>query len=170
MPRGSLLLKTQIMKYIRLSKEQLDEMHQEFINFLAAQSITAEEWDSIKKNQPETAEQELDVFSDLIWEGVLSKVEYLEHFSPQHMFLFKVGTLKISMISIEVENKSIDITTPQGYKWLQDNFMKDEVNLYSSSKLLSDDRNNDIFVLIRQGANITKGDLYRWFEKFVEVE
>ena len=100
----------------------------------------------------------------------MSKVEYLEHFSPQHMFLFKVGALKISMISIEVENKSIDITTPQGYKWLQDNFMKDEVNLYSSSKLLSDDRNNDIFVLIRQGANITKGDLYRWFEKFVEVE
>ena len=74
------------------------------------------------------------------------------------------------MISIEVENKGVDITTPQGYKWLQDNFMKDEVNLYSSSKLLSEDRNNDIFVLIRQGANITQGDLYQWFEKFVEVE
>lgn len=158
------------MKYIRLSKEQLDEMHQEFINFLAAQSITADEWDDIKKNKPEVAEQELDVFSDLVWEGVLGKVEYLEHFSQQHMFLFKVGDLKISMISVEVENKSIDITTAQGYKWLQENFMKDEVNLYSSSKLLSDDRNNDIFVLIRQGANITQGDLYKWFEKFVDVD
>ncbi|RXG16165.1 hypothetical protein DSM03_103351 [Leeuwenhoekiella aestuarii] len=158
------------MKYIRLSKEQLDEMHQEFINFLAAQSITADEWDDIKKNKPEVAEQELDVFSDLVWEGVLGKVEYLEHFSQQHMFLFKVGDLKISMISIEVENKGIDITTAQGYKWLQENFMKDEVNLYSSSKLISDDRNNDIFVLIRQGANITQGDLYKWFEKFVEVD
>ena len=158
------------MKYIRLTKEQLDEMHQEFINFLAAQSITAEEWEDIKKNKPEVAEQELDVFSDLIWEGVLSKVEYLEHFSAQHMFLFKVGSLKISMISVAVENKSIDITTPQGYKWLQENFMKEEVNLYSSSKLLSDDRNNDIFVLIRQGASITQGDLFKWFEKFVEVE
>ena len=81
------------MKYIRLTKEQLEEMHQEFINFLATQSITAEEWESIKKNKPEVAEQELDVFSDLVWEGVLSKVEYLEHFSPQHMFLFKVGEL-----------------------------------------------------------------------------
>lgn len=158
------------MKYIRLTKEQLEEMHQEFINFLATQSITAEEWELIKKNKPEVAEQELDVFSDLVWEGVLSKVEYLEHFSPQHMFLFKVGELKISMISIEVEDKGIDITTPAGYKWLQNNFMKDEVNLYSSSKLLSDDRNNDIFVLIRQGASITQGDLFSWFEKFVEVD
>lgn len=158
------------MKYIRLTKEQLEEMHPEFINFLASQSITAEEWDSIKKNKPEVAEQELDVFSDLVWEGVLGKVEYLEHFSAQHMFLFKVGESKISMISVEVENKSIDITTPAGYKWLQNNFMKDEVNLYSSSKNLSADRNNDIFVLIRQGASITQGDLFSWFEKFVEVD
>ena len=70
------------MKYARLTKEQLEEMHQEFINFLATQSITADEWEKIKKEKPETAEEELDIFSDLIWEGVLNKVEYLEHFSP----------------------------------------------------------------------------------------
>ena len=72
------------MKYARLTKEQFEELHQEFINFLATQSITAEEWGDIKTNKPEVAEQELDVFSDLIWEGVLSKVQYLEHISPQH--------------------------------------------------------------------------------------
>ncbi|MEH6706178.1 MAG: DUF6495 family protein, partial [Galbibacter orientalis] len=32
------------MKYRRLTKEQLEEMHQEFINFLAAQTITVDEW------------------------------------------------------------------------------------------------------------------------------
>lgn len=31
------------MKYARLTKEQLDSLHQEFINFLATQSITGEE-------------------------------------------------------------------------------------------------------------------------------
>lgn len=61
------------MKYTRLSKEQIEELHQEFINFLATQSITAEEWKDIKTNKPEVAEQELDVFSDLVWEGVLTK-------------------------------------------------------------------------------------------------
>ncbi len=30
------------MKYTRLTKEQLEELHPEFINFLATQSITAE--------------------------------------------------------------------------------------------------------------------------------
>ena len=73
------------MKYSRLTKEQFEELHQEFINFLATQSITADEWTNIKTNKPEVAEQELDVFSDIIWEGVLSKVTYLEHISPQQM-------------------------------------------------------------------------------------
>lgn len=76
------------MKYARLTKEQFEELHQEFINFLATQSITGDEWSDIKANKPEVAEQELDVFSDLIWEGVLSQVEFLEHISPQQMHLF----------------------------------------------------------------------------------
>ncbi|WP_416442233.1 DUF6495 family protein [Leeuwenhoekiella sp. A16] len=158
------------MKYIRLTKEQLDEMHQEFINFLAAQSITAEEWESIKKNKPEVAEQELDVFSDLIWEGVLRNVEYLEHFSPQHMFLFRIDDLHITLISLEVENKTIDITTTEGYNWLQSHLMDDQVNLYSSKKMLKEDKSADVFALIRQGASITKGELFRWFEQYVDLE
>ena len=67
------------MKYTRLTKEQFEELNQEFINFLATQSITADEWKDIKEQKPEVAEEELDVFSDLVWEGVLSKVAYLEN-------------------------------------------------------------------------------------------
>ncbi|MDC0463888.1 DUF6495 family protein, partial [Flavobacteriaceae bacterium] len=72
------------MKYTRLTKEQFEELNQEFINFLATQSITAKEWKEIKKQKPAVAEEELDIFSDLVWEGVLSKVDYLENIAPQH--------------------------------------------------------------------------------------
>lgn len=156
------------MKYSRLSKEQFEEMKQEFINFLAAQSITAEEWQDIKKNKPKAAEQELDVFSDLIWEGVLNKVEYLEHFSANQIYLFHITEVTIHLIAIKVEHQGIDLTTREGYSWLQTNLLDDSVNIYTSSKALSDDRNRDIFALIKQGANITKGDLYGYFEKMVE--
>ena len=76
------------MKYTRLTKEQFEEMQQEFINFLASQSITADEWQTIKTNTPDVADQELDVFSDLVWEGVLNNVIYLENISQKHMYLF----------------------------------------------------------------------------------
>lgn len=158
------------MKYARLTQEQLEEMHQEFINFLASQSITADEWQSIKKEKPETAEEELDIFSDLVWEGVLKKAEYLEHLSKQQLFLFHIGTVKMSLIGVKIKNEAIDITTREGYRWLQDNLLQEQVEIYTSTKIITEDRNKDIFALIQQGASITKGELFRYFEKIVEVE
>lgn len=155
------------MKYTRLTKEQLEELHQEFINFLASQSITAGEWEEIKTKKPEVAEEELDVFSDLIWEGVLDKVTHLEHFSPNQMFLFHITQVEIHLIAVKIKNEAIDITTRQGYQWLQKNLMDDAVNLYTSSKALTEDRNKDIFALIQQGAVITKGDLFSYFDRVV---
>ena len=153
------------MKYTRLTKEQLDEMHEEFINFLAAQTITAEEWTTLKKEKPEVAEAELDVFSDLVWEGVLNKVEFLEHYSKQQIFLFKIDQVMMSLIGIKVKNDVIDISTTEGYQWLQTNIMTDAVDIYTSQKAITEDRNKDLFALIQQGANITKGELYAYFNE-----
>ncbi len=155
------------MKYSRLTKEQFEELHQEFINFLATQSITADEWTEIKRLKPEVAEEELDVFSDLVWEGVLSKATYLENMSPQQLFLFQVESTQMSLISLKINNADIDITTAEGYAWLQKNYMDDSVDFFTSEKAFSEDKQFDIFSLIRQGAVITKGSLYQFFERFV---
>jgi hypothetical protein len=157
------------MKYRRLSKEQLEELHQEFINFLATQSITAKEWDEIKKNKPEVAEQELDVFSDLIWEGVLNKVTHLEHISPNTMNLFELGEKEMNLISVMIGKESIDITTKEGYSWLQQNLLDESVKLFTATKSYSEDPNSDKFKLIEQGAVITKGDLYNYFDDLMEL-
>jgi len=156
------------MKYTRLTKEQFEELHPEFINFLATQSITADEWATIKKEQPEVAEQELDVFSDLVWQGVLSKVEYLENMSAQQLFLFKVEEKQMSLISLKINKADIDITNAEGYRWLQKNYMDDSVDFFTSEKAFSADKHLDIFSLISQGAVITKGNLYQFFERFVD--
>lgn len=157
------------MKYSRLTKEQFDELHPEFINFLATQSITAEEWTKIKANQPEIAEEELDVFSDLVWEGVLQKAEYLENIAPQQLFLFKIEPKEMQLISLKITEKGIDITTPEGYQWLQQNFAENSVEFFTANKSFSEDRSGDIFSLIQQGAIITKGELYRFFENILDA-
>ncbi len=155
------------MKYARLTKEQFEELHQEFINFLATQTITADEWRKLKVEKPEVAEHELDIFSDLIWEGVLNKVKYLEHISPKQMMLFHISEAFMELIAIKVEDENIDITTEYGYKWLQQNMHDDAVNLYTSTKAIKDDRNKDVFVLIQQGSVITKGALYNYFSELL---
>ncbi|WP_431471569.1 hypothetical protein I5168_09145 [Nonlabens sp. SCSIO 43208] len=157
------------MKYRRLTKEQLEEMHEEFIKFLAAQSIDKKEWDDIKNTQLHVAEQEIDVFSDLVWEGVLNKAEYLEHISAQSMNLFHTGEKEMSLISIIIGNKEIDITTTEGYKWLQDNLLDESVKLFTATKAYGEFPNEDKFKIIESGAVITKGQLYQYFENLVEL-
>jgi len=155
------------MKYTRLTKEQFEELHQEFINFLATQSITANEWKDIKTNKPEAAEQELDVFSDLVWFGVLSKVEYLEHISPQQIHLFKCKEKDMHLIALKIKNTDVDFTTKEGFQWLRDNILSDSVEFFNAKKDYSDDKHMDIFKMIQQGTNITKGKLFQYFEKLI---
>ena len=76
----------------------------------------------------------------------------------------------MTLVGVKVENPTIDIRTKEGYAWLQDNLLNDQVQIYTSTKAIVEDRNQDIFALIKQGANITQGDLFQYFEKLIEVE
>ena len=122
------------MKYRRLSKEQFEELHKEFINFLATQSITVSEWKHLKENKPEVAEAELDVFSDLVWEGVLENVTFLENIAPKHMFLFCIKEKSIALIGLKVSKETMDLTTEGGFSWLRDNLMSSEVEIFDAEK------------------------------------
>jgi len=155
------------MKYTRLTKQQLEELHQEFINFLATQTISADEWNDIKINKPEVAEEEIDIFSDLVWEGVLAKVEYVENISAQQMHLFHLTDKEMKLISVKVMNPEIDLTTEVGFAWFRKNWQSDFVEYLSAVKAYKDDKNLDKFELIQKGAVITKGELYQWFEKVI---
>lgn len=157
------------MKYSRLSKEQFEELHPEFINFLATQSIDASEWADIKANKPEVAEQELDVFSDLVWEGVLGQVKYLEHISGQHMHLFAIGETNMHLVAIQLKNDK-DLATKEGFDWLRNNLLDDSVEFLQANKTYGEDKNLDIFNLIQQGAIITKGELYNYFNDLVNSD
>ena len=155
------------MKYSRLTKEQFEELHQEFINFLATQRITADEWTDIKTNKPDIAEQELDVFSDLVWEGVLNKANYLEHISPQQLHLFHLSETNMHVIAVKLTVDDVDLTTTEGFNWLRDNLLNDAVEFLQANKTYSEDKNLDKFKLIQQGSNITKGDLFMYFDTLV---
>ncbi|TFG79151.1 MAG: hypothetical protein E4H26_00605 [Flavobacteriales bacterium] len=155
------------MKYRRLTKQQLEELQQEFINFLATQSITGEEWRLIKIHKPEVADQELAVFSDLFWEGVLSKVHYLENLSAQQMHLFHCTKKQMKLISVKVTNPNIDLTTKTGFDWFKKNWQSDFVEYLTASKAYTSEPNIDKFTLIEQGAVITKGELYSWLDNVI---
>jgi hypothetical protein len=148
------------MKYKRLTKEQFEALHQEFSTFLATQSIDKNEWDTLKAEKPEVAEQELDVFSDLIWEGVLTKANYLEHFSKSHIFLFHCQETYIQSIVLKALEPQVDLMQKEGLQWLSDNMFTDTVEIHLGKKEYQNERNTAIFDLIKEGAILSDGQLY----------
>jgi hypothetical protein len=157
------------MKYTRLTKEQFDELHAEFASFLATQAIDKTEWDSLKLNKPEVAEQELDVFSDLIWEGVLSRAEFLEHFSKNHIFLFQCFETYVQSIVLKSLVAETDFLTKDGLQWLSDNMFTDMIEMKTGKKIFTEDRNFSIFELIQQGAFLSDGQLFKQINSILEL-
>ena len=155
------------MKYTRLTKEQLEELTQEFTNFLATQAIDKAEWDKIKSEKPEVAEQELDVFSDLIWEEVLSKATYLEFFSKNHIFLFHCFDTHVQSIVLKSLVPETDFLTKEGLQWLSDNMFTETIEMKVGKKEFTEERNLSIFQLIQQGSILSNGQLYNQINSII---
>ena len=157
------------MKYQRLTKEQFEELQQEFVNFLATQSIDKAEWDKIKFEKSEVAEQELDVFSDLIWEGVLTRTEFVENFSKNHIFLFQCFPDKIKSIVLKSVVTTVDFMTKDGLQWLGDNMFTDNIEIKTGSRSYNKERNLSIFELIQQGSFLSDGQLFKQVIGIIEA-
>ncbi|TCP23363.1 hypothetical protein EV195_10989 [Tenacibaculum skagerrakense] len=154
------------MKYRQLTKEQFESLHEEFSKFLATQSIDVKEWTTIKTENPSLAEEEMNLFSDVVWEDVLNKTEYLEHFSSKTINLFKCFDNEIKRIVIKVE-EDIDLLTENGYNWLLEHYNNQEVSFFQGKKEYTTERNLEIFDLIEKGSTISNGDLFTFFEKII---
>tara|TARA_B100000795_G_C22730350_1_gene411130 strand:+ start:759 stop:1226 length:468 start_codon:yes stop_codon:yes gene_type:complete len=152
------------MKYRQLTKEQFESLHEDFAEFLATQKIDANEWSKIKAKNPKLVQQELNLFSDLVWDDVLTKVEYLEHFSKTSVNFFKCEKEAIYRIVVTID-KEIDLLTEEGYKWLLQNPKDAAVDYLIGSKQYVTERNQELFELIEKGSQIARGDLFEYFKR-----
>jgi hypothetical protein len=154
------------MKYRQLTKEQFESLHEEFARFLATQSIDVKEWNQIKKENPTIADDEMNVFSDVVWDDVLSKTSYVEHFSKTSVNLFKCDENEIHRIAIKI-NKDINLLKQEGFEWLMKNPMDISVDIFKGSKAYQSERNLEIFDLIEKGSSISKGEIFEYFNSLI---
>ena len=155
------------MKYQRLTKEQFEALHQEFATFLASHSIDKKQWDALKQSQDENVDALLDQFSDLVWEDVLSKNIYIEHQSPNHLFLFEGLEEHMNLIAIKVDVRDKDIHTPEGWQWLIKHLKDASVTVYRSAKPYAKERALELFGIIEKGGQLSAGDRFKTISSFL---
>lgn len=154
------------MKYRQLTKEQFEGLHEEFARFLASQSIDAKEWKQLKEEKPNVAEDEMNVFSDVVWDDVLTRTAYLEHFSPKVVNLFKCDEKEMHRIVITI-NEDINVLEQEGFEWLMKNPNDEKIEFFTGTKEYTGERNPEVFDLIEKGGAISKGELFEYFNKLV---
>ena len=146
------------MKYSRLSKEQFNLLNKEFSNYLATLSIDKSKWNLLKKNKV-NVDKILDDFSDLVWDKVISEKVYLIHFSKKQVFFFLCDLKFIELISISI-NSEINLKNKNIWKWISNNIFSENVDIFHSKKKYLEDRNIEIFELIKMGSIIDSGETY----------
>ena len=159
-PNWAVFFITIKMKYRQLTKEQFLELNHEFAKFLATQQIDSKEWNTIKKNKPLMAEEELNIFSDVVWEDVLTKTEYLEHISKNDINLFKCNSKEIIRIYIKLKDLSKSFLSANDYNWFIKNPLDDSIEYFKAVKKYTEDRNIELFKMIEMGSQISKGELF----------
>ena len=146
-------------KYRHLTKDELDALQKEFVEFLVVNGITADKWTAIKEHKKEAAEEIIAQFSDVVWESVLRKAKFLEHRSPQEIRTFQCLPDKIILMGLKIEDETIDLTTNEGFESVKEKTPKSKA--YSTEKLYHKGREQEIFELIQNGCIISDGKLFK---------
>jgi uncharacterized protein DUF6495 len=156
------------MKYRRLNNAELVEVEKEFINFLVSNSVTGEDWVKIKAETPDRAEKLIELFSDIVFDKVLTKVEYLEFKKPKDIKIFHCLPDKIKLLGLLIEGDSAldfsqNLSPAQMMELLKNSDA--QLKLYSADKAYSKDREMELFEMMESGCLISKGELFKTLEE-----
>ncbi len=128
------------MKYVRLSKEELEEMEKEFVDFLVVNGITAEDWVAIKENEPLNADEIINQFSDVVWESILRSTNYLNKVEDTTAYYFKCEEEEIKLKKVVKTETAAEV--------------------YTATKKYTQVRELEMFDMIQKGCTISDGKDY----------
>ena len=155
------------MKYRRLNSEELQLLEERFVQFLAANTVTGPDWEKIKKEHPERAEGLIELFSDLVFDDTLEKVEYLQHRSASELRCFHCLAEKIIMLGLIAKDApSFDFRNNATPNEMMKTIKASggSIQFFSAEKGYKGDRKQELFRMMEHGCLISKGDVFKALE------
>lgn len=142
------------MRFRRLTREELESLEQDFVQFLATHQITAQEWLQLKADQSDKVYELIDVFSDIVLEKVFSQIEYLQHRTKDTIRVFYCQADKITMTGLHINDPSRDLTNPADVALLsQPDGIQGSVKVFQLEKNYQQERPDEVFqMLYRDGC------------------
>ena len=141
-----------------MTKEELEPLEKDFIDFLVVNGITADEWKDLQEHDTQKVDGVIEAFSDVVFESIMRKAQFLEIKTKEAIYAFQCLAEKLNMVGIRTNGSSIDLTqTP-----LKDAFeQKDKLAIFQKEKPYEKAREAELFDLIQNGCEISDGKLFK---------
>ncbi len=150
----------QAPKYRQLTLPELKELEKEFIEFLIINGIEAKEWESMKVVAHEKAEAMITLFSDVVFEGILRKVTFLEFRSPQDLKAFQCLEERMVLVALHSENTTVNFTHDQ-FSVVTMEKPPTGIRIYTTSKPYNRSREAELFDMLQAGCTLSDGRLFK---------
>ena len=153
-------------KFRRLRRDELEEVTPQFVKFLSVNGIDAQSWVRIKEDDPRRADGLILQFSQIVFAGVIERVEYLVQRKPHDLRSYRCGPDMIEMRGLLISGEtSVDLTDSSlAPRQIFEQLRADGATpkLYTAERAyLPIGRDQDIFLRMEEGALIDNGELFR---------
>ena len=160
------------VKYRRLSTPELEQLKDDFVKFLATNSIAADDWEQMKKNDNEKAIGMIDIFSDMVFDRAISKIKFLELRTEKELRVFKCNDAHIELVGLTVdESKGLDLTNGDALKQLASGEILLEnygPKMYTSEKEYEESREQELFKMMDMGCVPAPEALYMGLKSMIK--
>lgn len=150
-------------KYRLLTSEELKTLESDFIDYLVVNSIPADDWVKIKETNIDKANRIIELFSDVVFEKVMRQTHYLDRVSDSMITSFHYQTSQAVMVCVKSNDPNLKLTELFGNSSLgnQTSYKDLNVELWTTSKPYSEQREIEIYNMINNGAVVSDGQLYK---------
>jgi len=159
-----------MLRYRRLNTEELLALEDEFVKFLASQSISAPDWVKIKTENKTRESELIDLFSNLVMDKVLSDIKYLELVTQDEIKVFHMSENSGRLLGLSIKSKDINLSDDSQLNKLfsePEKLISLNPKIYSLEKKYTKPKAEECFFLINLGATITNDSIYKVLDSMV---
>ena len=152
------------MKYRRLHTQELEAVKDEFVRFLAANTVEAQDWEKLKLEDLDKALGLIDIFSDIFWEKALEKIKCVEIRKSHILRVINFMEKEIQLVELRLPATSgLDLTHTgdiEGIASGSTDLAAHDPEMYLGKKVYDSSRNQELFQYIEGGAKPCSEDLF----------
>lgn len=157
------------LRYQRLTNQELEELKDDFITFLASNTITGDEWAKLKAEEPSKAEKLIEIFSDIVYEKALSNCDCMERFHPHEFRAYKFSDNKVHLIVVRIKpDMNIQFERQSFTQTILNGLKKNQVEFFEATREYKKTKEMEMFAVLKEGAYLTNDTNYKQLQKLTK--